>query len=332
MTLRELLPAQLGFGTAPLGNIFRAVSEEEADATMQAAWDNGIRFFDTAPLYGAGLAELRLGRLLAQHPRSSYVLSTKVGRLVLDEPEEPPRGPGANFEHGRPNRIVADYSAAATERSIEDSLVRLGVDRLDLVFVHDPAQDFYGDEWLLQFERARTGAFRVLQRLRDEGVIAAWGIGTNRVEPIELALELDEPRPDGFLLAGRYTLLDHSRALQRLLPTAAEQGLSVVVGGPYSSGLLAGGEHFEYGNPPLPIIERLNRIRAIGQRHAVSLKALALQFVLAHPAVAAAIPGATRPGRIAEDFAALYEPVPAGAWHDLREAGLIDPAAPTPTS
>ncbi|GAA1262601.1 aldo/keto reductase [Streptomyces javensis] len=336
MTITSLLPGRLGLGTAPLGSMFRDVSDEEAAATVDAAWDHGIRYYDTAPFYGAGLAEIRLGDALAGRPRDSYVLSTKVGRVILDEVEDPAARElgekGGLFEHGRPNKLVHDWTADATKRSIEDSLRRLRTDRLDIVWVHDVAQDFHGDEWLAVYESARTGAFRVLQQLRDEGVIKAWGLGVNRVEPIELTLDLDEPKPDAFLLAGRYTLLDHDRALQRLLPTAADQDVSLVVGGPYSSGILAGGTHFEYQDAPAHIIEKVARIKELAERHGVSVKAAALQFSLAHPAAAAVIPGATRPSRIAEDVAALAEAVPAAFWAELREAGLVSPLAPLPTA
>ncbi|WML84425.1 aldo/keto reductase [Streptomyces sp. VNUA74] len=336
MTITSLLPGRLGLGTAPLGSMFRDVTDEEAAATVDAAWDHGIRYYDTAPFYGAGLAEIRLGDALAGRPRDSYVLSTKVGRVVLDEVEDPATRElgekGGLFEHGRPNKLVHDWTADATKRSIEDSLRRLRTDRLDIVWVHDVAQDFHGDEWLAVYESARTGAFRVLQQLRDEGVIKAWGLGVNRVEPIELTLELDEPKPDAFLLAGRYTLLDHDRALQRLLPTAADQDVSLVVGGPYSSGILAGGTHFEYQDAPAHIVEKVARIKELAERHGVSIKAAALQFSLAHPAAAAVIPGATRPSRIAEDVAALDETIPAAFWAELREAGLVSALAPLPTA
>ncbi|MFF3405068.1 aldo/keto reductase [Streptomyces sp. NPDC002742] len=336
MSIKSLLPGTLGFGTAPLGNMFRAIPDEEAAATVEAAWNQGIRYFDTAPFYGAGLSEIRLGDVLARHPREEFVLSTKVGRVVLDEIEDPTARDlgekGGLFEHGRPNRMVNDYTADATLRSIEDSLERLRTDRLDIVWVHDVAQDFYGDEWLASFESARTGAFRVLQRLREEGVIKAWGLGVNRVEPLELTLDLDEPKPDAFLLAGRYTLLDHDRALQRLLPAAAAQDVDIVVGGPYSSGILAGGTHFEYQKAPAHIVDRVERIKAVAQRHGVGIKSAALQFSLAHPATAAAIPGATRPSRIAEDVTALGERIPAAFWTDLRDERLIARDAPVPAA
>ncbi|MER5535467.1 aldo/keto reductase [Streptomyces mirabilis] len=336
MAITSFLPGRLGFGTAPLGNMFRAIPDEEAAGTVDAAWDNGIRYFDTAPFYGAGLSEIRLGEALAGRPRDEFVLSTKVGRVILDEIEDPSARDlgekGGLFEHGRPNKIVNDYSADATLRSIEDSLKRLKADRLDIVWVHDVAQDFYGDEWLAAYETARTGAFRVLQKLRDEGVIRAWGLGVNRVEPLELTLDLDEPKPDAFLLAGRYTLLDHERALQRLLPAAKAQNVDIVVGGPYSSGVLAGGQHFEYQKAPAPIITKVERIKALAGEHGVGIKAAALQFSLAHPAVAAAIPGASRPSRIVEDVAALGESVPAAFWTALRTEGLIAQDAPVPSA
>ncbi|WP_028801284.1 aldo/keto reductase [Streptomyces sp. 142MFCol3.1] len=334
MGIKSFLPGSLGFGTAPLGNMFRDIPDDEASATVHAAWDHGIRYFDTAPFYGAGLSEIRLGEALADRPRDEYVLSTKVGRLVLDELEDPASRElgekGGLFEHGRPNKMINDYSADATLRSIEDSLRRLRTDRLDIVWVHDVAQDFYGDEWLAQYEEARTGAFRVLQRLRDEGVIRAWGLGVNRVEPLELTLDLDEPRPDAFLLAGRYTLLDHDRALERLLPAAAARDVDIVVGRPYSSGILAGGRHYEYQVAPAAVVAKVERLKALAAEHGVGIKAAALQFALAHPATAAAVPGATRPSRIAEDVAALRETVPAAFWAALREEKLIAPTAPVP--
>lgn len=335
MTIKNILPSRLGFGAAPLGNMFRAIPEEEALATVEAAWNDGIRFFDNAPFYGAGLAEIRMGQALAGKPRDEYVIATKVGRLILDEVEDVSARDlgekGDVFKHGLPNRVVNDYSADATLRSIEDSLKRLQTDRIDIVWVHDVAQDFYGDEWLDVFESARKGAFKALDRLRDEGVIKAWGLGVNRVEPIELLLGLEGNRPDGFLLAGRYTLLDHDKALQRVMPMVAERGLGIVVGGPYSSGALVGGPNFEYAPATPAILDKVARIKALADRHGISMKAAGLQFALANPAVAAVIPGASRPDRIAEDSTALAETIPADFWRDLRAAGLVNPAAPLPT-
>jgi len=334
MSIRDtLLSGPLGFGTAPLGNMFRNIPDEEAAATLEAAWQQGTRYFDTAPFYGAGLAEIRLGKELAKHKRNEYVLSSKVGRLILDEVESKPQEFGEKgdlFSYGRPNRIVYDYSADGALRSIEDSLKRLGVDRLDFVWIHDLARDFHGDEWTAQFEIARKGAFRALTRLREQGAIKAWGLGTNRVEPCELAIDETESRPDGFLLAGRYSLLDHELALERLMPAAAAKKVDIVIGGPYSSGVLAGGAHFEYQKASPEILAKVERIKDVCRRHQVPIKAAALQFSLAHPASAAVIPGATRPERIAEDHAALKAAIPDDFWYEIRRQGLVAADAPLP--
>ncbi|MGV4967093.1 aldo/keto reductase [Priestia aryabhattai] len=332
--MREILQGKLGFGTAPLGNMYRNIPEEEAIATVDAAWESGIRYFDAAPLYGAGLAEMRLGEALSKRNRDEYVLSTKVGRVISDELEDTSLRDmgekGGLFEFGRKNKIINDYSADATLRSIEQSLNRLKTDRLDFVYIHDVAQDFYGDEWVGQFESARTGAFRVLTRLREEGVIKGWGLGVNRVEPIEIMLELEEAKPEVSLLAGRYTLLDHERALQRVMPEAVKHNMDIVVGGPYSSGVLAGGTHFEYQKASSDIMAKVEKIKAIADRHQISIKAAAVQFSLANPAVAAVIPGASRPERIAEDKAALNTVIPAAFWEEMREQQLVAPHAPLP--
>jgi D-threo-aldose 1-dehydrogenase len=316
-----------------LGNMFRNIPDAEAAVTVEAAWEQGTRYFDTAPFYGAGLSEIRLGEVLCKKRRDEYVLSTKVGRIILDEIETGPREfgeKGGLFEFSRPNKIIYDYSEEGTLRSMDDSLKRLGVDRIDFVWIHDVARDFFGDEWLARFEAARTGAFRVLTRLREEGVIKAWGLGVNKTEPCELAIEMTENRPDAFLLAGRYTLLDHERALQRLLPAAAAADVDIVIGGPYSSGVLAGGRHFEYREASPEIVTKVDKIKRIAERYQVPIKAAALQFSLAHPAVAAVIPGASRPERIAEDHAALRASIPDEFWHELRKQDLVAATAPLP--
>ena len=332
--MKALLKGTLGFGTAPLGNMYRNIPEEEAIATVDAAWDNGVRYFDTAPLYGSGLAEIRLGEALSKRNRDEYFLSTKVGRIISDELEDPSTRDlgekGGLFEFGRKNKIINDYSADATLRSIEDSLKRLKTDRLDFVYIHDVAQDFYGDEWISQFEIARTGAFRALTQLRDEGVIKGWGLGVNKVEAIELMLDLEEAKPNVSLLAGRYSLLDHERALERVMPAAVKNNMDIVVGGPYSSGVLAGGTHFEYQKASPEIIEKVNKMKNLANRHGISIKAAALQFSLANPAVAAVIPGASKPERIAEDQAALKTVIPAAFWEEMREQKLVAANAPLP--
>ncbi|UZJ78736.1 aldo/keto reductase [Fictibacillus sp. KU28468] len=322
----SLIKGKLGLGTAPLGNMFREVPEEEARKTIETAWDLGIRYFDTAPFYGAGLAELRLGEVLSKYNRDDYFLSTKVGRVIEDETEEKE----GMFEHGRKNKITTDYSEDATLRSVEQSLERLKTDRLDFVYVHDVSPDFLGDEWVTQFDIARKGAFRVLSRLRDEGVIKSWGLGVNRTEPIELAIELEETRPDISLQATHYTLLNHEHALLKLMPRAAEKNINIVVGAPFNSGVLVGGNHFDYGDVPDEIASKANQIKQIAEKHQVSIKAAALQFSMAHPAVAAVIPGSTRVEHVKEDVAASKEEIPSDFWKELKEQNLVSPDAPMP--
>jgi len=322
----------MGFGTAPLGNMYRNIPEQDALDTVEAAWQQGIRYFDAAPMYGAGLAELRLGRALQHHRRDAYSLSTKVGRLILDEREDTTQRDlgekGGLFEHGLPNKIVYDYSADGTLRAIEASLKRLQTDRLDIVWIHDPARDFHGEGWRDVFATAMNGAAKALTRLREEGVISAWGLGVNRVEPCELALQ--QADPDGFLIAGRYTLLDHADALRALMPASVERGLGIVVGGPYNSGILAGGSHYEYQQATPDILARVDALRAVCAEFNVDIRAAALQFALAHPAVAAVIPGASQPGRIAENLALMDAAIPAGFWQALRARALVAVEAPVP--
>ena len=335
MKIRDVLPnGPLGFGAAPLGNMFRNIPGEEAAATVEAAWAAGTRYFDTAPFYGAGLSEIRLGAQLAKHKRDEYIISTKVGRLILDEVEDASARDngekGDIFKYGRPNKVIYDYSADATRKSIEDSLTRMPIGHIDFVWVHDLAQDFLGDAWMGVFDVARRGAFVALSQLRDQGVIKGWGLGVNKVQAVEMLFDLADVKPDATLLAGRYSLLDHELALQRVMPTAAARGIDMVIGGPYSSGVLAGGAHFEYGAVPKEIAAKVEKIKALCAKHSVPIKAAALQFVLAHPASAAVIPGASKPERITEDHAALKAKVPAEFWIELRRQGLVASNAPLP--
>ncbi|CNG75663.1 aldo/keto reductase [Yersinia enterocolitica] len=328
MSLREKIKGRLGFGTAPLGNMYRALTEDEATETVDAAWNRGIRFFDSAPLYGAGLAETRLGAALETRRRDEYTLSTKVGRPISNELHE--TSPSGPFSLGNPNKMLTDYSEDATMRTIEGSLKRLRTDHLDIVLVHDVAQDAHGDNWIEHFNIARTGAFRVLTKLKEEGVIKAWGLGVNRVEPCELTLDLEEFSPDGFLLAGRYTLLDHDLPLQRLFQKAGEKGTEFLIGGPYSSGVLVGGKHYEYQQASEAMLKKVKDIQQIAKKHDVSIKSAALQFVLANPVVAAVIPGASRPSRIEEDYQALSAVIPRAFWEEMSAQGFISENAPTP--
>ena len=317
-------PGPLGFGGAPLGNMFQPVEDDVAEGALVAAWESGVRYFDTAPHYGSGLSEHRFGTVLRRYPREDFTLSTKVGRLLRPEanpPENPP------FVDGLPFRVEADYSYDATMRSIEDSYQRLGLSQIDIAFVHDLAADHLGDAWEEQFEIARTGAFRALSKLRDEGVIKGWGLGVNLTEPCVRALE--QADPDVFLLAGRYSLLNQP-ALDRLFPMCAERGVHVVVGGPYNSGLLAGGRNFEYQVAPPEMVERRDRIAAICERHGADIRSAALQFCSAHPVVAAIIPGAKHATKVVENAKLMAATVPGEVWQDLKAEQLIPADAPTP--
>lgn len=324
--LHQLLNNTIGFGTAPLGNMFREIPEDEALATVEAAWDAGIRYFDTAPFYGAGLAEKRLGATLGQKPRDEFLLSTKVGRYMSEETEEKE----GLFADGRSNKVITDYTAEATRKSLAQSMERLGTDRLDFVFVHDISRDFHGDEWIAKFEEARTGAFRVLTEMREQGLIKGWGLGVNTTEPIELAMQLQETPPNLSLSATQYTILQHEKALERMMPNAQAQGVGIIVGGPYNSGALLGGDHFDYAEAPQSVKDQVAALSAVAARHEVDLKAAALQFSTAHPATVAVIPGSSRPGRISEDLAALSAKIPDAFWDALVQEGLISPKAPLP--
>ncbi|MCE7791292.1 aldo/keto reductase [Salipaludibacillus sp. CUR1] len=324
--LNTFLKQPIGYGTAPLGNLFRDVPEEQAQETIESVWNEGIRYFDTAPFYGAGLAEQRLGEFLKNKSRDDYVLSTKVGRIISDETEEKE----GLFEDGRQNKLIDDYTADGTKRSIEQSLERLQTDRLDFVYVHDISADFHGDDWISLFDEARKGAFRVLNEMREEGVIREWGLGVNLPLPIELALELEETVPTLSLQATHYTLMNHQSALDKLMPLAEKRGSGIVVGAPYNSGALLGGDHYDYAPVSSEIKQHVQQLQDVATQHGVSLKAAALQFSTAHPAVDAVIPGSTRPDRIKEDVAAFKETIPGAFWQELRDKELISKEAPLP--
>jgi len=325
MSKRFIPHGPLGMGGAPLGNLFTAIPDAVATATIEAAWDCDIRHFDTAPHYGAGLSERREGAVLRHHPRDEYTLSTKVGRML--EPVASVPELDNNFQHGLSFRRRLDYSYDGTMRSIEDSLQRLGLPRIDIVYIHDCAPDWLGDNWREEFDRAMEGAAVALTQLREQGVIRAWGMGVNVVDPCLLALERADP--DLFLVAGRYTLLDHT-ALGALLPACEARDVKVVIGGPYNSGLLAGGTTFNYEKAPPELRARAEALGAICGRHGVDLKAAALQFPLAHPAVAAVIPGPRTPEEVRQNAAAMVQPIPPAVWAEMRAQKLLPEAAPVP--
>jgi D-threo-aldose 1-dehydrogenase len=320
-------PGPLGCGGAPLGNLFARVDEDEAQAVLELAWNNDVRHFDTAPFYGFGLSEHRFGQALRNRPRDSFMLSTKVGRILEPAPNAALAEERFSFVGGLPFEVHFDYSADAARRSIEDSLQRLGLARIDVVYIHDVGEDTHGPDWEARFEEAMKGAAPALTRLREEGVIRAWGLGVNRVEPCLRALERADP--DVFLAAGRYTLLD-TASLDTLLPRCGERDVSIVVGGPYNSGLLTGGNTYDYVQAPPALIARRDAMAALCQRHGVDLRAAALQFCTAHPAVAAAIPGARTVAEMRQNVALMTQPIPQALWTELKREGLIPDHAPVP--
>ena len=316
----------LGFGATAIGGMYEEVSDAQAHATVDAAWNQGIRLYDAAPQYGLGLGEMRLGAGLARRARSEYVLSTKVGRLLRgDAPPNPDDfGPdGLPFDKGTPAvSTVYDFSRDGVLASIEESLERLQKDRLDIVYVHDP--DNYVTE-------ALAGAFPALMELRDQGVISAVGAGMNQTEALEIfARETD---PDIFLLAGRYTLLEQG-ALDTFLPLCGQRGIAVIAGGVYNSGLLADpnpGTHYNYLPAPRSLIGRAQQLQAVCARHSVPLKAAAIQFPVAHSAITAVLTGARRDTEVTENIAMFDLPIPLDLWADLRAEGLLDERAPLPS-
>jgi D-threo-aldose 1-dehydrogenase len=323
--MRFTPPGPIGFGGAPLGNMFAAVDEATAEATLVAAWEANIRYYDTAPHYGAGLSEHRFGAVLRSHPRDSFVLSTKVGRVLKPDPTVLAGPPP--FDAGLPFRAEYDYSADGTLRSIEDSLQRTGLARIDVVYVHDIAEDAHGAAWRTRFDEAMKGAGRALIRLREEGVIRAWGLGVNRIEACEAALEQSDP--DIFLLAGRYTLLDQS-ALPTLFPRCAARDVRVVVGGPFNSGLLAGGAHFNYVPASAALLDRRALLLSVCEAHGVDLRAAALQFCAAHPVVCAVIPGAKSAEKVAQNVMLINQHILPSFWQALKDDHLISSDVPMP--
>jgi len=318
----ELKVTRLGMGGTGLGGLYEEVSDASAIATVEAALALGINYLDTAPLYGHGLSERRMGHVLRERPPDSFVLSTKVGRLLV------PADSGAIesiwFKNPAPFAPVFDFSYDGVMRSVEESLDRLGLDRIDILFIHDP-DDHY--------EEALRGAYPALHKLRSEGVATAIGAGMNQAEmPARFAREGDF---DCFLLAGRYTLIDHT-GLKELLPLCLRKKISIIIGGPYNSGILAGGAlsgaKFDYKEAPAGVMDKMRRVEQVCARHSVPLKAAALQFPLAHPTVASVIPGARSASEVQENFRLMTAPIPDDFWEELRSEGLVPEEAPVPRS
>ena len=314
----------LGLGCATLGGSRIDITRDEAEAIIRAAWSAGVRYIDTAPYYGVGQAERCVGDAMREVPRDEWVLSTKVGRLL-----RPRLAPGSDERrHPLPFDVVFDYSYDGIMRSLEDSLQRLGLTRIDILYVHDIGVYQHGSEAHPALMRTlRDSGYRALEELRNRGVVGAIGIGVNEREMLLEAMEWGNW--DAFLLAGRYTLLEQA-PLEDLLPKCQAAGTSIVVGGPLNSGILAGRDTWNYRPAPPEIIARVSAIEAVCDRHGVPLAAAALQFPLAHPVVAAIIPGPRSVAEFNANLELLQRPIPPELWTDLRSAGLLHAAAPTP--
>ncbi len=324
---------ELGFGSASTGNLYRAYSEDEAQATLDAAWDAGIRYFDTAPFYGLGLAETRLNHFLRGKPRDSYILSSKVGRRLGVCPPDQRAGIGKFFDTPS-RREIFDYGYDGIMRSLEDLLERLGIDRIDILYGHDLDVYTHGSQAAADARIAEFmgGGYKALLKLREEGVIRAFGAGINEWQACQTLAEQGDF--DLFLLAGRYTLLEQE-SLETCLPLLEKRGIGVVIGGAYNSGILATGPKpgafFNYDPAPPEILERVARIEAICKKHGVELVQAALRFPLVHPAVACVIPGAARAREVGLNIETLAATIPAALWADLKSAGLLREDAPTPS-
>lgn len=319
-------PAGLALGGAPLGNLFAAISDEQAGRTLERAWALGVRGFDTAPHYGQGLSEERLGRFLQGRPRTDFVLSTKVGRLLH------PDARAAVDQHGYVQGLAYstryDYSADGALRSIDDSLARLRLDRIDIAYIHDIDRRTHGDGQPVRFAEAMEGAYRALARLRREGAVRAIGLGVNDWEVCRDAMRHGDF--DAFMLAGRYTLLDRSAAAE-LVPACESRGVRLVIAGAYNSGVLATGAvpgaRYDYREAPPTVLERVRRIEAVCGRFGLPLRAAALQFARRAPCVASVVLGARTPEEVEDGVAMAHHPIPPGLWAaiDAECAGRSDP-------
>ncbi|MBX3456419.1 aldo/keto reductase [Ferrovibrio sp.] len=324
-----LTVSSIGFGAAPIGDLYAVLDDAEAIGAVSAAHAAGITLFDVAPLYGHGLAEQRCGIALRQVPRDSFVLSTKVGRW-MDPTRD--RGNGSGYVGGLPQGAVIDYSYDGTMRSFEQSLLRLGLDRIDLLLIHDVDVWTHGKDMIeRRFAEAMNGCYRALNALRSSGAIRAIGIGVNEVEISERFASAGDF--DTMLLAGRYSLLEQP-ALANFLPMAQKRGIGIMLGGVFNSGILAtgakAGARYNYAPAPPAILERVGHMERICAAHGAVLAEVALQFALAHPAVSSLVLGATTAAEVRRNIDALNRQIPSQLWRDLQQEGLLDSAAPIP--
>jgi D-threo-aldose 1-dehydrogenase len=329
----DKLPFRFGLGGVPLGNEFNAIGEKIAYATLEAAWSAGVRYYDTSPWYGLGLCERRFGNFLHTKNRSEYFISSKVGKLLKASRQNNAKG-YFRFTPS-PNDVTFDYTADGVKRSIEDSLQRLGLDALDIVFVHDlsPDNPFLPSPWEEQFEIARKGAFPALTRMREEGIIRGWGLGVNTPEPITKLFEVADP--DLCLLASQYSLIDHAHALHHVFPAARAKRVSFVVGSSLNAGFISGSQRYNYGREnykiPQPTLEKREKLRQVAGRHGVDLRTAALQFSATPDVAAALVVGAASEQQIVADYSSMQLKIPPEFWAELKQRELIEQDAPVPS-
>jgi D-threo-aldose 1-dehydrogenase len=326
-------PFKFGLGGVPLGNEFAVVPDKDAYAILEAAWSAGVRYYDVSPWYGLGLAERRYGSFLHNKKRSEYVISSKVGKLLkasrtAKNSELFPFSPS-------PNDVIFDYTSSGVRRSIEDSLQRLGIDSLDIAFVHDisPDNKLLPTSWQEQFDIAAKGAFPELTRMREEGLIKGWGIGVNTPEPILRVLR--EADPDVCLMASQYSLIDHKNALNQLFPEVRSKNASLVVGSSLNAGFISGSPRYNYGKDsykiPTEFLEKRKQLREVAANHGIDLRTAALQFSASPDVAAALIVGASSEQQILADYTSMQTKTPSEFWADLKAQNLIEQNAPTPT-
>src|ERR1700722_1181205 len=319
----------LGLGGVPLGDNYAPLPDAQADATIATAYDSGLRYFDTAGLYGPGPHEHRFGRIMRRHPEGALVLPTKVGRCLVPEGAE--KVDHRWFKGGLNFRPIDDYSYDGAMRSIDQSFQRLGLNRIDFLLIHDVDGWTFGEAYERRFQEAMAGAYRAIESLRSQGVIKAIGIGVNEIEPCIRFAEAGDF--DCLMLAGRYTLLEQG-ALDELLPLVERKGIGILLAGPYTSGILATGAvpgaKYNYREAPPEIIKKVARIEAVCRRYDVPLAACALQFPLGHPSISAVVPGAVTPEEILRNVALMNTKIPTDLWSELKQEGLIRSDAPVP--
>ncbi|WP_426115397.1 aldo/keto reductase [Pseudomonas sp. DSP3-2-2] len=331
-TMRYMTPQRFGMGGTQIGNIFAPISDEQARLVLQAAWGAGVKLYDTSPFYGFGLSEYRLGRFLRGKDPDNYVISTKVGRVLTAAGGL--RADHAIWKSPAPFNYRYDYTAAGARRSVEDSLQRLGLPRIDIVYIHDISPDNTELEggWEAAYRIARTGAMVELEKMRDEGLIKAWGFGVNTPNAVVQALASDDPTPDIVLLACQYSLFDHGDALRNTFPALKKKGTSVVVGTPLNDGFLGGRSRYNFSlDLPAGAVEKRGRIMAVASQHGIDIHTAALQFAAAHPQVSAIIPGARSSGQVVSNVQAMKVGIPAAFWEELKSQSLIDAQAPVPS-